>query len=68
MSAEAKKSTVDTKSLLKTLASQKRKIKFNERKEVIILKDTKHYKKDAVIKPHITFAEELIKKGIAKAV
>ncbi len=68
MSTEAKKETVDTKSLLKTLASQKRKIKFNERKEVIILKDTKHYKKDVVIKPHITFAEELIKKGIAKAV
>lgn len=60
------KSEVNTKKMLKTLASEKRKVKLSERKEVEIIKDSGFYKKGQIIKPHVTFAEQLIKDKIAK--
>lgn len=60
------KKTGSAKEMVKELAKQSRKVKLNERKEVIILKDTKFYRKDQVISPHVTFAEFLIKNGVAK--
>ena len=61
------KSTVDSKKMLKDLATEKRKIKFNDRLELEILKDSGFYKKGDIINPHVTFAEILIKDKIAKA-
>ena len=59
--------TVDSKKMLKNLANEGRKIKFNDRVELEVLADTKHYKKGQIINPHVTFAEVLIVKKIAKA-
>ena len=59
---------VDSKKMLKDLANEGRKIKFNDRIELEILGDTKHYKKGQIIKPHRTFGEVLISKKIAKEV
>lgn len=59
---------VDSKKMLKDLANEGRKIKFNDRIELEILVDTKYYKKGQIIKPHRTFGEVLISKKIAKEV
>lgn len=66
--ADNKKATVDSKKMLKDLANKKVKVKFSERKEVEIIKATKFYKEGQVVNPHVTFADELIKLGIAKEV
>lgn len=71
MSEEIQKtegSGVDSKKMLKDLANEKRKIKFNDRVNVEVIKKTKHYRKGQKLNPHRTFAEELIKKKIAKEV
>lgn len=71
MSTEEKKvegSELDSKAMLKSLANQRRKIKFNDRMSVEVIKKTKHYRKGQVLNPHRTFAEELIKNKIAKEV
>ncbi len=62
------KSGVNAKSMLKSLGKENRKIKLGDRKKVEITKDTKFYKKGKVINPHSTFAEKLIKEGLAKEV
>ena len=59
---------VNTKKMLKDLATEGRKIKFNDRQKLEIIKDSGFYKKGQVIEPHRTFAETLIKDKIAKAV
>lgn len=65
---EANLPKVDSKKLLKNLASEKRVIKFNDRIELEIVKDTRFYKKGQIIKPHRVFGEELVKNRIAKEV
>lgn len=66
--SEKTEKTVDSKKMLKDLAKEGRKIKFNDRVELEVLEDTKHYKKGQLISPHRTFAEVLISKKIAKEV
>lgn len=66
--SEEKKDTVDAKKMLKDLAKVGRKIKFNDRLELEVLKDTNFYKKGQIINPHVTFAETLIQNKIAKKV
>lgn len=60
--------TIDSKKVLKDLADNKVKMKYNDRLKVEIIKATKHYKKGAVVNPHKTWGEALIKEGIAKKV
>lgn len=60
------KEAISGKELVKELAKQGKKIKFSDRKEVEILKDTKFYKKGQVINPHVTVADYLIEKKVAK--
>jgi len=60
--------TVDSKKLLKNLANEKVKIKFNDRIKLEVLNDTKLYKKGQVINPHRTFGDQLVKQKIAKEV
>jgi len=60
--------TVDSKKLLKNLANEKVKIKFNDRIKLEVLNDTKFYKKGQVINPHRTFGDQLVKQKIAKEV
>lgn len=43
-----------------------KKIRYNERKQVQIIKATKHYKVGQIVKPHTVMAERLIKEKIAK--
>lgn len=59
---------VNSKKLLKTLASENRKIKFNDRINLEVVKETRFYKKGQLISPHRTFGEELIKQKIAKEI
>ena len=59
---------VDAKKMLKNLAKDNRKIRLGDRKKVEIIKDTRFYKKGKVIKPHVTFAEQLISSKIAKEI
>lgn len=54
--------------MLKANAEKKRKIKYNDRMEVEILFDTKHYKAGQIIAPHRVVAEQLVKEKIAKVV
>ena len=75
MSQETKKTeaaqgelSVDAKKILKRAAADKRKVKYGERMELEVLKDTKHYKKGQLIAPHTIFAEALIEQKIAKKV
>ena len=72
MATETKTETtvvgVDSKKMLKELADKSVKIKRNQRLKVEIVKATKHYKLGQVVTPHVTFANELIKLGIAKKV
>lgn len=60
--------SVDSKKLLKELASEGRKIKLNDRVKLEILKNHSFYKKGQVIEPHRTWAEKLLKDKIAKEV
>lgn len=60
------KEAVNSKELVKELAKEGRKIRFNDRVECEVIKATKHYKLGQVIEPHRVFAEELIKNKIAK--
>ncbi len=53
---------------LKELGKEGRKIRFNQRLKVEIVKPSKFYKKGQIINPHITTGEKLIKEGIAKKV
>ena len=65
--AEAAKKGVDAKAMLKNLAKEKTKIKFNDRMTIeIISDDQKHYRKGQIITPHPTFGKELIKNKIGK--
>lgn len=64
--ADTKK--VDSKALLKELGAAKRKIKFNDRLNLEVVKDTDFYRKGQLISPHRVFGEQLIKNGIAKEV
>ena len=57
---------VDAKEMLKNLALKQEKIRFDERKALEIIKETEFYKEGQIINPHITFANVLIEKGIAK--
>lgn len=41
-------------------------IRYNERKKVEIIENTRHYKVGQVINPHVVMADALIKQGIAK--
>jgi len=59
---------VDFKEKLVKLADQKRVIRYGERKQIEIIKETKHYKVGQVIAPHTVIAENLIEKKVAKAV
>ena len=53
---------------LKELGKEGRKIRFNQRLKVEIVKPTQFYKVGQVINPHITTGEKLLKEGIAKKV
>jgi hypothetical protein len=69
MSKEVKQDKViDAKSMLKEAGFKKRKIKFNDRVDLVVLKDTKFYRENQRISPHRVIAEELIKNKIAKEV
>lgn len=63
---ETKEKIFDVKKYLSKHGKAKTKIKLNDRKAVIILADSGFYRKDKVITPHVTFADELIAQGIAK--
>jgi hypothetical protein len=64
----AEEKNVDQKENLKELGKSKRKIKYGERKQVEIIKSTKHYKVGKIINPHVVMAENLIKQKVAKAI
>lgn len=57
---------MDSKAMLKENVGKK--IRYNERKQVEIIKATKHYKVGQVIAPHTVVADRLIKEKIAKEV
>ena len=62
----SEKKQVDAKKMLKRLGSNNVVMRYNDRMEVEIKEDTKFYTKGQIIKPHSTFAKELIGLGIAK--
>jgi len=53
---------------LKELGKEGKKMRFNQRLKLEIVKPTQFYKKGQVINPHITAGEKLLKEGIAKKV
>ncbi|HWZ03030.1 MAG TPA: hypothetical protein VNX40_05415 [Mucilaginibacter sp.] len=58
----------DSKAMIEEHAAAGTKIKYNERKEVEIVKETAHYKVGQKVKPHKIMADALVKQGIAKEV
>jgi hypothetical protein len=66
--SESKEKSLNTKELLVSLGKEGRKIRYNDRVQLEVLEDTKHYKKGAFIAPHRVIAEELVKSKIAKEV
>ena len=60
--------SVNSKEYLKKHGKAGTKIKFSQRKKVEVIADTKHYTKGMILNPHITWADELIEKKIAKEV
>tara|TARA_R110000822_G_C15134660_1_gene475509 strand:- start:40 stop:255 length:216 start_codon:yes stop_codon:yes gene_type:complete len=70
MSTETTKETsgVNAKEMLKGLAKEGRKIKFESRVKLEIIKKTKFYKLGQIINPHVTFGERLISDKIAKKI
>lgn len=64
--AEKEATNVEQKENLK--AQKGRKVKYGERMTVKIIKETKHYKKGQVIRPHTVMAENLVKQKIAEKV
>jgi len=66
--AEAKEPTLNSKEMLENAGKENRKVRYNERMQVEIIADTKHYKKGMVINPHTVVGEQLIKDKIAKSV
>lgn len=57
---------INSKEYLKKHGKAGTKIKLRERMKVEVIAETKHYKVGQVLNPHITWAEELIDKKIAK--
>ena len=57
---------MDSKEMLKENVGKT--IRYNERKQVQIIKATKHYKVGRVIAPHTVIADRLIKEKTAKAI
>ena len=70
MAEKSEKATksMDAKGMLKEHGTKGTKIRYNARKKVEIIEDTKFYKKGRVIEPHAIIADQLIKDGIAKEV
>jgi hypothetical protein len=66
MANEAKLATFSSKKMLLENGKKGIVIKFTERKEVEVIKATKHYNVGDVLNPHIVKAEALITQGIAK--
>lgn len=64
--AEKELATFDAKAMIAKHAKAETVIKYAERKQVEIVKATKHYKVGQVINPHKIMGEELIAQGIAK--
>lgn len=68
MANTAKVASIDSKKMLRELADNNVKIRFTQRKQVQLLKQTAFYHEGQIITPHITFADYLIKQKLAKAV
>ena len=49
---EQRSASINSKNMLKDLAKSGTKVKFSERLQCVILKDSGFYKKDQVINPH----------------
>lgn len=64
MAEAIKKESVDSKGFLKKQVGKK--MRYNDRMKVEIIKDTTQYKVGDVINPHSLWAEELISLKIAK--
>lgn len=64
MAEVIKKESVDSKKFLKNQVGKK--MKYNDRMKVEIIKETTQYKKGDIINPHSLWAKELIGLKIAK--
>jgi len=62
---EAAKKGMDAKGMLKEAGRSKRKIKFGERMDLIVIKDSNFHKKGQRIQPHTVMGEQLVKDKIA---
>jgi len=59
---------MDAKGMITDAVKDKKVIKYNDRKKVEILENTRFYKKGQIIEPHSLMANQLIKDKIAKEV
>jgi len=58
----------DSKVMLEKANEKKLKIRYTDRVNLEIIKETKHYKIEKKIAPHRLVADELVSLGIAKVV
>lgn len=65
---EVSSKKMDAKAMLKEHGEKGTKIRYNSRKKVEVIVDTKFYKKGRILNPHVVMADQLIKDGIAKEV
>jgi hypothetical protein len=66
--AKVENESFDAKAMLAKANENKTKIRYADRVELKVIKDTKHYRAGKLITPHKLVANELISLGIAKAV
>lgn len=59
---------LDSVKMLEKANKNRTVIKYRERVELEVVKDTKHYKKRQKIAPHKLVADELVNLGVAKPI
>lgn len=66
MARNEESASFDAKAMVEEHVAKETKGQYFDRKKVVILKATKHYKEGQVINPHKLKAEALIEQKIAK--
>lgn len=59
---------MDAKAMIAENSEKRTKIRYADRLECEVIRDTKYLKKGKIINPHPVMAEQLIKDGIVKKV